>query len=188
MPTAVRSSTARSPRRPTRRSEPTTDGKARRSPRATVPPRKPGPLAQLVEQGTLNPKVEGSNPSRPISQIASIGWDHNSSATWRGGVPESRYGSGSSATTYARNWARTYEGRRAGASEPRPIREYDRDLQLHVLHLLGRRRLSEIEQRDLETLARHLGVMRRDPVALAARGARAGRVVAEHGVGAVLAV
>ena len=26
-----------------------------------------GPLAQLVEQGTLNPKVEGSNPSRPIS-------------------------------------------------------------------------------------------------------------------------
>src|SRR4030095_7715090 len=26
----------------------------------------PGPLAQLVEQGTLNPKVEGSNPSRPI--------------------------------------------------------------------------------------------------------------------------
>ena len=27
-----------------------------------------GPLAQLVEQGTLNPKVEGSNPSRPISE------------------------------------------------------------------------------------------------------------------------
>src|SRR5579859_5469106 len=26
-----------------------------------------GPLAQLVEQGTLNPKVEGSNPSRPIT-------------------------------------------------------------------------------------------------------------------------
>jgi hypothetical protein len=25
----------------------------------------PGPLAQLVEQGTLNPKVEGSSPSRP---------------------------------------------------------------------------------------------------------------------------
>ena len=31
---------------------------------ATIPRR--GPLAQLVEQGTLNPKVEGSNPSRPI--------------------------------------------------------------------------------------------------------------------------
>src|SRR5207237_10256133 len=27
-----------------------------------------GPLAQLVEQGTLNPKVEGSNPSRPTSK------------------------------------------------------------------------------------------------------------------------
>src|SRR5688500_5252087 len=26
-----------------------------------------GPLAQLVEQGTLNPKVEGSNPSRPTA-------------------------------------------------------------------------------------------------------------------------
>ena len=25
-----------------------------------------GPLAQLVEQGTLNPKVDGSSPSRPI--------------------------------------------------------------------------------------------------------------------------
>src|SRR5438477_4045241 len=28
-----------------------------------------GPLAQLVEQGTLNPKVEGSNPSRPITML-----------------------------------------------------------------------------------------------------------------------
>jgi hypothetical protein len=28
-----------------------------------------GPLAQLVEQGTLNPKVEGSIPSRPISPV-----------------------------------------------------------------------------------------------------------------------
>ena len=25
-----------------------------------------GPLAQLAEQGTLNPKVEGSKPSRPM--------------------------------------------------------------------------------------------------------------------------
>jgi hypothetical protein len=31
----------------------------------TTQPR--GPLAQLVEQGTLNPKVEGSNPSRPTA-------------------------------------------------------------------------------------------------------------------------
>src|SRR6202030_3065597 len=34
------------------------------APRLDWKPR--GPLAQLVEQGTLNPKVEGSNPSRPI--------------------------------------------------------------------------------------------------------------------------
>ena len=31
-----------------------------------------GPLAQLVEQGTLNPKVEGSIPSRPIPASASM--------------------------------------------------------------------------------------------------------------------
>ena len=32
-----------------------------------------GPLAQLVEQGTLNPKVEGSNPSRPIAERPATG-------------------------------------------------------------------------------------------------------------------
>jgi hypothetical protein len=26
----------------------------------------PGPVAQLAEQGTFNPKVAGSNPARPI--------------------------------------------------------------------------------------------------------------------------
>src|ERR671938_393308 len=31
---------------------------------------RPGPLAQLVEQGTLNPKVEGSSPSRPTEVLA----------------------------------------------------------------------------------------------------------------------
>jgi hypothetical protein len=29
----------------------------------------PGPLAQLVEQGTLNPKVAGSIPARPIERL-----------------------------------------------------------------------------------------------------------------------
>jgi hypothetical protein len=33
----------------------------------------PGPLAQLVEQGTLNPKVEGSNPSRPTFRTSCKG-------------------------------------------------------------------------------------------------------------------
>ena len=31
-----------------------------------------GPLAQLVEQGTLNPKVEGSNPSRPMCRVTCV--------------------------------------------------------------------------------------------------------------------
>ena len=30
-----------------------------------------GPLAQPVEQGTFNPKVAGSSPARPISQLES---------------------------------------------------------------------------------------------------------------------
>src|SRR4051794_39951167 len=33
----------------------------------------PGPLAQLVEQGTLNPKVVGSIPTRPIRWSDSAG-------------------------------------------------------------------------------------------------------------------
>ena len=36
-----------------------------------------GPLAQLVEQGTFNPKVAGSTPSRPTMETAgqpAIGW------------------------------------------------------------------------------------------------------------------
>src|SRR5690242_20241300 len=31
-----------------------------------------GPLAQLVEQGTLNPKVAGSIPARPIAKRSSM--------------------------------------------------------------------------------------------------------------------
>ena len=48
----------RSPRR-------RTISRKRRRLDARVRPR--GPLAQLVEQGTLNPKVAGSNPARPTS-------------------------------------------------------------------------------------------------------------------------
>jgi hypothetical protein len=42
--------------------------------RATRPPAQPslysiaGPVAQLVEQGTFNPKVAGSIPARPIKE------------------------------------------------------------------------------------------------------------------------
>lgn len=58
--------------------------------------------------------------------------------------------------TYARDWVRTYEGRTSRGIRPETIAEYERDLQLHVVPVLGRRRLSEIEQRDLKALARHL--------------------------------
>jgi integrase len=57
---------------------------------------------------------------------------------------------------YAREWVRTYEGRTSRGIRPETIAEYERDLQLHVVPVLGRRRLSEIEQRDLKALARHL--------------------------------
>ena len=50
--------------------------------RLQFPPR--GPLAQLVEQGTLNPKVEGSNPSRPI------GIRHRSTLTLDVDTPQGR--------------------------------------------------------------------------------------------------
>ncbi len=32
----------------------------------------PGPVAQLAEQGTFNPKVAGSSPARPIAQIVHV--------------------------------------------------------------------------------------------------------------------
>jgi len=57
---------------------------------------------------------------------------------------------------YARDWVRTYEGRTARGIRPETVAEYGRDLELHVLPVLGARRLSEIEQRDLKALARHL--------------------------------
>jgi integrase len=57
---------------------------------------------------------------------------------------------------YARDWIRTYEGRTSRGIRPETVAEYERDLELHVLPVLGGRRLSEIEQRDLKALSRHL--------------------------------
>ena len=42
-----------------------------------------GSLAQLVEQGTLNPKVEGSTPSRPTIFLPTIGMCFSSSLLHR---------------------------------------------------------------------------------------------------------
>jgi integrase len=58
--------------------------------------------------------------------------------------------------TYAREWVRTYVGRTSRGIRAETVREYGRDLELHVLPVLGRRRLAEIEQRDLKALARGL--------------------------------
>lgn len=57
---------------------------------------------------------------------------------------------------YARDWVRTYEGRTSRGIRAETLSEYGRDLELHVLPVLAHRRLSEIEQRDLKALARHL--------------------------------
>ena len=57
---------------------------------------------------------------------------------------------------YARDWVRTYQGRTSRGIRAETILEYERDLELHVLPVLGRRRLSEIEQRELKALARAL--------------------------------
>jgi integrase len=57
---------------------------------------------------------------------------------------------------YAEEWLRTYEGRTSRGIRPETIHEYKRDLEIHTLPVLGTRRLSEIEQRDLKDLARHL--------------------------------
>src|SRR4051794_26972209 len=52
--------------------EPLLDGRAFCVPFAhpeSVTPQR-GPVAQLVEQGTFNPKVAGSSPARPIGMMA----------------------------------------------------------------------------------------------------------------------
>src|SRR5262245_59234187 len=57
---------------------------------------------------------------------------------------------------YAREWARTYQGRTGRGIRPTTLEEYRRDLELHVIPTLGRRRLSETEPRHVKSLARDL--------------------------------
>ena len=57
---------------------------------------------------------------------------------------------------YAREWARTYQGRTGRGIRPTTVQEYRRDLELHVIPTLGRRRLSEIEPRHVKSLVRDL--------------------------------
>jgi integrase len=69
---------------------------------------------------------------------------------------EYRAGSRVRVDEYAREWVRTYEGRTSRGIRAETVREYGRDLELHVLPVLGRRRLAQIEQRDLKALTREL--------------------------------
>jgi integrase len=57
---------------------------------------------------------------------------------------------------YAREWARTYQGRTSRGIRPTTVAEYERDLELHAMPFLGRLRLAEIEPREVKALARHL--------------------------------
>ena len=85
----------------------------------------PGPLAQLVEQGTLNPKVEGSNPSRPIDACPG-----NTLVSAAGARRTTQAGATDGATRPLwRRYDRTFETqlrRCAGASGavPEPAREF----------------------------------------------------------------
>lgn len=57
---------------------------------------------------------------------------------------------------YAAEWVASYQGRTSRGIRPETLIEYGRDLELHVIPVIGRLRLGEIEQRDLKALARQL--------------------------------
>ncbi len=54
---------------------------------------------------------------------------------------------------YASEWVRTYQGRTSRGIRSTTLAEYAQDLELHVLPVLGRRRLAEIEPRHIKALA-----------------------------------
>lgn len=64
---------------------------------------------------------------------------------------------------YARDWARTYAGRTSRGIRPTTLDEYRRDLEVHVLPVLGSRRLSQIEPRHVKLLASDLAAAGRRP-------------------------
>jgi integrase len=57
---------------------------------------------------------------------------------------------------YGAEWARTYTGRTGSGIRPETLHEYRRDLELFAVPYFGRRRLSEIEPRDVKAFALHL--------------------------------
>ena len=57
---------------------------------------------------------------------------------------------------YAEEWVRTYRGRTSRGIRSTTLDEYAKDLELHVLPVLGRRKLAEIEPRHIKTLVADL--------------------------------
>lgn len=57
---------------------------------------------------------------------------------------------------YAREWVRTYQGRIGRGIRPTTLEEYRRDLENDAIPFFGRRRLAEIEPRDIRAFARRL--------------------------------
>jgi len=57
---------------------------------------------------------------------------------------------------YASTWADTYQGRTGIGVRPKTLLDYRRALELHAVPFFGRRRLCEIEPRDLKAFAKHV--------------------------------
>jgi hypothetical protein len=57
---------------------------------------------------------------------------------------------------YARDWISSYQGRTGRGIRPTTIDEYRRDLENDAIPFSGRRRLAEIEPRDIRAFARRL--------------------------------
>jgi integrase len=57
---------------------------------------------------------------------------------------------------YANEWTATYQGRTSRGIRPETLRDYTADLDRHVIPILGRLQLAEIEPRDLKKLAAEL--------------------------------
>src|SRR5436305_7730497 len=84
-----------------------------------------GPLAQLVEQGTLNPKVAGSIPARPISRGR------------LGGRPRELWFLGLVRRAWAGRWAVVHVCPAAGRPVPRTcprLPEQQREQDAHETH------------------------------------------------------
>ena len=64
---------------------------------------------------------------------------------------------------YAHEWVRIYAGRTNRGIRPTTLEEYWRDLEAHVLPVLGPRRLSQIEPRYVKLLASDLAAAGRRP-------------------------